>query len=696
LQTWDGTRDRPTATFSSPNALEGQHDHLLALSVPDIPDYVRENERIAFRPFPVARGERIRLRSKLFVLPAPTNVCDVMPEWYGAHSGPHLSGPPPDLLAEWEHSVAAQLTQWDEDAKGWRTEAHRPFAFEHGIAMRLLNYGGSHEGPIAAEALRQARTATASLVARRGPGALGLNLSLHLGHVVASLEGFAAELSRADAQRPDGSWPFVPGPQNESIGTAGDTDLGICAEPTMQLLRVAELTGDPAALEAGLKGLAFIEEHFRRPAGGETWEVPLHAPNLRAAAMALECGVSAYEITGERKYLDTARYWATAGLPFVYAWGAPDRPAMGGATISVFGSSFWTVPWFGRPVQWVGMVYSQALQRLAPYDLAFPWDELSEAILRSCIGQQRIAEDPGTGNPWPGAFPDSYNLVDGVVAGAWIGPSTIIYSIEQLMALPATEVKLVGRPGERIRVIAPGAINEVRFEGGALTVMIGRSSKAPVSALLTCIGRPAQVAASGAELLEAADLEAVESGWWHDPLRNMLLVKLPPRAMPPLDFTVEGARFAQTTLRPVSAVLVNPGFEEGLSGWSGQGRVLTEGARSGAACLELDARGVPDERQALSVILSVDGGREYDLAAWVRTERNGAGYKVTLDWLDAGMRHIRYDNDWQGKDSPPEWTLHGGRFAAPTDARAARLILGARPGVRLLVDDVSLAPAGAR
>ena len=115
----------------------------------------------------------------------------------------------------------------------------------------------------------------------------------------------------------------------------------------------------------------------------------------------IQCYVWGYKLTGDAKYLDQARYWAWTGVPFVYL-APPIRPANGGtdkstdkntdgeyahapvglyATIGVMGATNWQAPlWLGQPVQWIGLVYAAALQRLAPLDPSGPWQTIARGI----------------------------------------------------------------------------------------------------------------------------------------------------------------------------------------------------------------------------------------------------------------------------------------------------------------------------
>src|SRR5690606_14924416 len=113
-----------------------------------------------------------------------------------------------------------------------------------------------------------------------------------------------------------------------------------------------------------LKGL----EKFRNtvPRGAQTWEVPLHTPDILASAHLVRAFSLGYELTGRPEFLEQAIEWAWTGVPFVYLVNPAGGSVGPYSTIAVLGATNWKAPvWFGRPVQWCGLVYSDALYRLA-------------------------------------------------------------------------------------------------------------------------------------------------------------------------------------------------------------------------------------------------------------------------------------------------------------------------------------------
>jgi len=203
----------------------------------------------------------------------------------------------------------------------------------------------------------------------------------------------------AKGQQPDGSWRYK--------GKYGrthfeDTASGICARPAATLLEFAWTTGDKPALDAGLKALEYMKR-FRTPRGAQTWECPLHIPDVLASAYLVWAYTRGYELTGREDFLAEARRWALSGVPFAYQWTC--KPMMLYATPPVLGATNWRAPnWIGRPVQWCGGVYAYALALLAPYEKTLDWAKLARGILISAEQQQY------PDGKFVGCLPDSIDI----------------------------------------------------------------------------------------------------------------------------------------------------------------------------------------------------------------------------------------------------------------------------------------------
>jgi hypothetical protein len=430
LQLWDGTRAFPAARFASPNLDEGMRNHRLGLFLPSTPEFVPENGDAAAQPYTLAAGETLKLDAALVVSSGPVN--SALREWLREAGG--LPRPNP-----WPRSFQEELdvcrsgflsTVWDERNEKWRHVIGGGSSHAPGFATLLWLDARLAESP---EARRKSRErverAIENMLRDGGPASLTSQANCHImqwelpfycGFLPEAMAGLENQIKHLiQTQRPDGGWVYQPANEAQAdLGQQGDSVLGTCAQHAAALLRFARVTGDTTALEAGEKALRFMER-FRVPRGGQTWECPMYEPDILAAAYAVRAYHDGYRSTGNHRWLHDALYWAESGVPFVYLWTLPDKPMMLGATIPVFGSTYYTHSWLAMPVQWCGLVYAFHVEHLAeelqrtslpetdsplPLALSFTphdWKRLVELITVSAMSQQF-----GTGERI-GTYPDS-------------------------------------------------------------------------------------------------------------------------------------------------------------------------------------------------------------------------------------------------------------------------------------------------
>jgi hypothetical protein len=702
LQKWDGVRSVPLAQFASPDRPEGKSDHLLSLLAPGFTPAFVENAPGVAKGWAIPAGREVSLSAGIFVLADTEDMADAVRYWTLTHNLPA-----PAFIREPRAALALvakgyMQTAWDAKAKGWITAVGWKPGFQESIADRLLRIAGLCGDPaLAARASEQAQEAI-----RAAGGPQGVSLNLRSGdaeQAVAALR--EAAYGMMAKQRPEGGWTFADMYSTEgmraSLAQPQDIQLGTCVNALDPILTYAVATGDPKAVAAGLRGLDYIRR-FYKPAGAESWEVPLICPNLRAAALAVRCFLRGWQLNGREVYLDQARRWAWAGAAFIYLWQAPDRPVMPGASISVMGTTFYESTWFGWAVQWVGLVYAESLQELARFDHSADWKRFAELITASALRQQKTESAP-CGHV--GFFPDSYSLLKGADSYEWcLAPTGIADNVIGLMGgawepcvltVGAMSPRMQIPPDRRqVHILSGGLPTRWDWDtaGSRLRLSLKNAPGETGQAVVFGLQNPSRVTWDGQQLAQIPPDAGDRAGWFVPPGERALIFRLR-WTREEQELVVEGAQSAGYAPPQEPVRLTNGGFEEGTTGWRCDpgAKVDTANPHGGRNALLIESPDSQHEQQAWGQPFHVEGGRRYRLRAWVRQIEGDGNYKVTLEWLGAGGEHLRYDNDWQGSDRPRDYREHGGVFAAPPNAFRARIIMGCR-GARCLFDGITLEP----
>lgn len=258
--------------------------------------------------------------------------------------------------------------------------------------------------------------------------------------------------------QPDGSILYQPPTGGLDLGkTYWSPDAnGLTATHVVRVLEDATFSGDPTLLNEGL-GLLQALDKWRDtvPRGAQTWEVPLHTPDVYASALLVRCFILGYELSGQPDFLEQARYWAWTGLPFVYLNPPTGQPIGLYCTIPVFGASDFVSSWFGMPVQWCGLAYADALRRFARYDPSGPWVQLANGIAAAGLQQTHPLADTGL----EGLLPDSFNLRAQARNAPGINPATLLPGAIQMFGQdPLYDFRAF--PHHGLMVHAPGPITD--------------------------------------------------------------------------------------------------------------------------------------------------------------------------------------------------------------------------------------------
>ncbi len=274
------------------------------------------------------------------------------------------------------------------------------------------------------------------IVETQGSSGLGSSVGCHVmnfepafywGVTEHTLPGWLQQtVGMKQSQNEDGSWGFHPGNSDQAtLGKNGEVVSGTISPNAMFLMRLARISADPVATETGLKALEALNCHTV-PRGAQGWECPIAAADILVSGHGTRANLDAFRITGERRYLEKAVYWARSGIIFHYLWNLKDRPLQRYACIPIFGTTFFTHSWLGVPVQWCGLVYAYALQELTDFDTSMPWRSIARGIVNSALYQQM------TEGKYIGTLPDSYGDYFLTARGAWINPENILTNLHAL------------------------------------------------------------------------------------------------------------------------------------------------------------------------------------------------------------------------------------------------------------------------
>ena len=267
----------------------------------------------------------------------------------------------------------------------------------------------------------------------------------------------------------DGVKLYRPGKTDYSKTHFAKHANGLAGRDIAGILEGAALSADKELISEALKLLDKQTALYAGtvPRGAQTWEVPLHTPDILASANMVKAYALGYMISGRQEYLDQARYWAWTGVPFVYLQ-APTSGRVGAySTIAVLGATNWKAPlWLGRPVQWCGLVYCSALHLLSEFDPNGPWKKIAKGI--TVTGLQMTW--PQADEQRQGLLPDFFDLGAQIAAGPAINPGTLQAHLGEVYKKGKIyDVKRLPNRGWFIH--APCTISNIREDEDCVTLM---------------------------------------------------------------------------------------------------------------------------------------------------------------------------------------------------------------------------------
>ncbi len=467
--------DLVAPVFDSPDTIHGSGAHVMALTAPAVGNLRFENDLAAHTPFGLLANRPVRSRA-VIVAGEGQSIVPAVEKYV------QLRGLLPVPAFEGGFEAAVTLL-----ARGWLDSAiNEDGLFRHAVWGTSFPAQPASDAPVYMDWL--ARHSADTDLAERLMEARDLALSkrptevywgavshvrtpapaLVLGGAEAYVRSRRSEavalLKNFDAQ---GVKHYQPGKVDYSKGHFADHANGLAAADLTRILEAATLTADPQLIEQGLALLDKQTALYARtvPRGAQTWEIPLHTPDILASAHLVKAYTLGYAISERPEYLEQARYWAWTGVPFVYLANPTSGEVGPYATIAVLGATNWQAPmWLGLPVQWCGLVYGSALHQLGQYDSSDPWRMLAKAI--TAAGLQMTW--PETDLERQGLLPDFFHLRAQISDGPAINPGTVQAHVAELFGRGQLyDVRRVD--GRNWFVHAPCAIEDVDCSGNSVS-----------------------------------------------------------------------------------------------------------------------------------------------------------------------------------------------------------------------------------
>ncbi len=273
---------------------------------------------------------------------------------------------------------------------------------------------------------------------------------------------------------------------------------GYTAMTVVHIMLDATLTGDPSVIKAALKSLDRMTELYagQIPCGAQPWEMPLHTPDIVAAGILVRCYVQGYLLSGEKDYIEQARYWAWTGATMVYFAPPVDEEIGIYATIGVIGATDWTGSnWIGRPVQWCGLVYRSALEELARVDSeqGDTWRKIARGITLTGLQMTFPTDDLENRG---GLLPDYLLLKEQERGGPAINPGTLQANLAEVYG--KTPMYTVSRLSNGVLIHLPGEISEEKSKEGVIQLKVDAWPERKYKALITGVATaPGKVSWNG-------------------------------------------------------------------------------------------------------------------------------------------------------------------------------------------------------
>jgi len=493
--------DMVAATFDSPDRLYNSGAHVMALSAPAVGELRLENDFCAHRPFKLEANKPLKV-SLLLIGGKGKTVVAAIKHYVD------LKGLPD--LPQFEGGFGAAVNLF---AYGWLdSQINENGLFRHAVwvdrfppapaadAVAFIDWLANYaEDERLRDRLNNAKFQALSKI----PSGQPFSSSISHAHLPTApfIFGRVSEFvqqRRNEALRllsnfdENGIKLYKPDKIDYSKTHFAKHANGFSGRDMVRILEGACLSADKELIDNALtlldKQTALYADTV--PRGAQTWEIPLHTPDILASAHMVKAYTLGYIISGRQEYLEQARYWAWTGVAFIYLYALTPGRVGPYATIPVLGATNWKKPvWIGRPVQWCGLAYASALHLLSECDPKSSWQKIAKGITASGLQMSWPLDDVKR----QGLLPDFFDLTEQIGAGPAINPGTVQAHLPELYEKGKIyDVKKLRNRGWFIH--APCAISDIREDEDAVSFIADGWGEKPYYVLISGVEKePAEI-----------------------------------------------------------------------------------------------------------------------------------------------------------------------------------------------------------
>lgn len=442
-------RPYPQPVFASPNFIDRKNDHIMGLMLPSVAWGAEENVLEADPPLELRTNSTIKLEAEVFLVEGDS--LDVMIDWVKRHGLPEPPKPRYPLSEALDRIARAYNSNLWYEGKGWGMNREGNGAASPAEPLFMERYIKDGHDRESAKGLAEKLEWVRGQPTYETYEVWGGSRRFKIWSPEKRLEYGRQLLSY---QREDGSFPFEPDGRHsfpdhsalsdgtlKPLGKKGDTALDLCVQPAIDLLILADMTGEKSFREAAKKALDYCLS-MKRPEGGDWWETPLHSPNLLAAGHAAIAYYLGYKSFKDPRYLKKAVRWIRSLLPFTHLWEPYRLPQMYNTKPCFCATDWWLSDWVARQVQW------EVLQTFAQSaELGIDWGKIDPeigwhryqkgitiAVLRWMIDHENtvntaLSLDRVKSGDWDALFHDAHHTTTGTYGGGPIMPDVIAVNI---------------------------------------------------------------------------------------------------------------------------------------------------------------------------------------------------------------------------------------------------------------------------